>query len=879
MIEYRRSSIMTTIEMRKAFEQMLENIDSRMFLKASPLESGERSKLDKCLSETMYYDLLYANSKKADDLVAEIKQKIIAEDTHNFIFSGYKGCGKSTFVGYLLRHINVRSLVIKFDEHWEPKEGIIQNIVMFIYEKIFEDILPENGKEACRISDKYIEIFNDNMNGDFIEKHIDLHDYFTFFTHKLMYAVRLRKQQNFNREHVKIALRDHVKAHIKSNSISNLMMLLVFWDVAERIVNNESPKCCIVFENLDVIYNTEDVPELVRNVVAFRNNIDKITESIFYNGEIISDPTQDYILVFVMRETTTAEFSSSINHFSDRKIRFQPFMMVSEIYDLYDIILKRYQYLISIKDQFFKNQRFMTMVKTIEDILGILQDSVTRKRIFAIFNNDYRTSIEALCKFNFSDPQFLLGVNRLKKIPINENWPTFGYRSIIYRHIFNQFVKDIYWGMIKKYEYTILDNGRAKSIYLDRMILLYLNNSQNIFVPEKLSEKEYVPLNMLYGEMLKFCKKPEIIVDVIWSMYSLQNSEIWNHFITFDDMHIVTKAELQQEMDSVLQKKEDIRFAKIRITLAGQVYLNYILPHFEYYVTRSQLSESGQLLDYYSIFCLSSEELCNIEKCRLIIKNERREIFMGCQRLYHFFLDELDKIEEFKGQNFLDTRFATIKISENTNRISRMYHCEKVIYSSIGYLESFRSFVFYQMDKVNSVGKFEADVEITSFMGKIANCNKNIQGKLPSEIFIGANKCIVLKYVNNSHILYITKKDGTTKEIDVKLNIIIEMIKICYNKLIVDSIVKLIKMFGFRKGQQITACSQGTSPICSAFDACIIKIASSHYEDFKTTITTKEGEKIQAENNRQLRQMRLEQRQLESEAKQRERLGSDEVIK
>lgn len=870
---------MTTIEMKEAFEQMLENIDSRMFLKASPLESGERSRLDKCLSETMYYDSLYANSKKADDLVAEIKQKIIAEDTHNFILSGYKGCGKSTFVGHLLRHIDARSLVIKFDEHWEPKEGIIQNIVMFIYEKIFEDILPKGGKEACRISEKYIEIFNDNMNGDFIEKHIDLHDYFTFFTHKLMYAVRLRKQQNFNREDVKVALRDHVKAHIKSNSISNLMMLLVFWDVAERIVNNESPKCCIVFENLDVIYNTEDVPELVRNVVAFRNNIDKITESIFYNGKIISDPTQDYILIFVMRETTTAEFSSSINHFSDRKIRFQPFMMVSEIYDLYDIILKRYQYLISVKHLFLENQRFANMLKTIENILGILQDSVIRKRIFAIFNNDYRTSVEALCKYNFSDPRFLLGVNRLKNISIEENWPTFGYRSIVYRHIFNQFVKDIYWGMIKKYEYTISDNGRVRSVYLDRMILLFLNNSQNIFIPEEFSEKEYIPLNILYEEILKFCKKPEIIVDVIWSMYNLQNSETWNHFITFDDMHTITKDELRQEMDSIIQKKEGVHFAKIRITLAGQMYLNYILPHFEYYAARSQLSESGQLLDYYSIFCFSSEELCNIEKCRLAIKMERKEILTGCERLYHFFLDDLDKIEEFKGQNFLDTKFATIKISEDTNRISRMYHCEKVIYSSIGYLESFRSFVFYQMDKVASMGKFEAEVEITNIVGKIVNCNKHSQEKLPQELFNGANKCVRLKRENNSHILHIIKKDGSTKEINVKLGVIIEMIKICYNKMIVDAIVELMKMFGFRKGKQITACSRGTSSICLAFNACITKIASSHYEDFTTAITTEEGEKIQAEHNRKFRQMRLEQRRLESEAKQRERIGRDEVIK
>lgn len=77
----------------------------------------------------------------------------------------------------------------------------------------------------------------------------------------------------------------------------------------------------------------------------------------------------------------------------------------------------------------------------------------------------------------------------------------------------------------------------------------------------------------------------------------------------------------------------------------------------------------------------------------------------------------------------------------------------------------------------------------------------------------------------------------------MKLGVIIEMIKICYNKMIVDAIVELMKMFGFRKGKQITACSRGTSSICLAFNACITKIASSHYEDFTTVITTEEGEK------------------------------------
>lgn len=97
--------------------------------------------------------------------------------------------------------------------------------------------------------------------------------------------------------------------------------------------------------------------------------------------------------------------------------------------------------------------------------------------------------------------------------------------------------------------------------------------------------------------------------------------------------------------------------------------------------------------------------------------------------------------------------------------------------------------------------------------------------------------------------------------------------------MIVDSIIELIKMFGFQNGKRSTACSRGTISICQAFDACIKKIESSNYEDFRTAITTAEGEKIQAENNRRFRQMRIEQRKLASKTKQRERSRCDEVSK
>lgn len=857
---------MNDIEMRKAFEQMLGNIDVRMFLKASPLESGERSKLDKVLSNDLYYESLYAHSEDAEKLIEEIKEKIDSEDTHNFILSGYKGCGKSTFVGYFLRKIDARSLIINFDDYWEPREGIYHNIVMFIYNKISEDFFPKNGDRPCIITEKYIDIFHDTGNGDFLESHVDLHGFFTYFTHKLSYVHWTRVGGGCSKEHVKQKLRDHVKAHIKSGSLSDLMMLLVFWDVAERIVENGSPKCCIVFENLDVIHNTEDVPELVKNIFAFRNNIDKISEAIYYQGQRICDPSQDYTLMLVMRETTKAEFTNSIDHFSDGKIRFQHFMSISKVYDLYDIISTRYHYLEKFEEKFADNQKFSKMMCAIESVRTILENSGTRKRIFAIFNNDYRTCIEALERFGFSDSRILKANNRFAKMSDSENWPLFGCRSVIFRQIFNYFVNDVFFKMVRKYEYSISENGRVGSINLDRMILLYLNNSQDIMSHEELSEKEYVPLNVLYLEVLKFCKKPETIVNAIWNMYDLQNTEMWNHLVTFDDMKIITVSELQSEMDAVIQKKEDFNFARIKITLAGQAYLNYILPHFEYYASRSELGHG------YSLFSLSSEELCDIRKIEKIIKSEKKEVVECCKRLYLFFGEVFDKTDEFKGKNFLETQFASIKASETKKTVSRMYHCEKIIYSNIGYLDSFRFFAFYMFDEVMRSGGFETDVNITDFIHRICVINKEFKKDFPTDFFGIDNKEIILKQRSTVQIVELHKNNGNIQQCVVPLDTIVRMIKVCYNKSLVDATIDLMRMFGFYNGSQCAKYSNGTNNIHEAFDACISRcIIPSKYEDFSTHITYEVGERIIAEGKKKDRRERQEKRQKENSERKRKK--------
>ena len=838
--------IMGYEEKKEEFEGMIEEVDIRMFLKASPLESGERSKLDRALTKDYYYEELYANSKAADDLVQEIIDKINNEDTHNFILSGYKGCGKSTFIGHFLRVYKSRSLLISFDDHWEPREGIYQNIVMFIYNKIFRDFFPPNNEKPCEVSEKYLDIFNQNENDYFIQSKHDLYDFFTYFNHKLAY-VKAEKENGNNDEDVKQKLRDHVKQHILSGSIANIMMLLVFWDIADRIVNNYDEQCCIIFENLDVIHNTKDVPKLVQNIVAFRNNIDKITESLYYQGKMVSNPSQDYILFFVMRETTKAEFTNSINHFSDKKIRFQHIMNMSDVYDIYGILDKRYKYLLKFKQRYSDRPKFQTMLKNIENTKCILEDSSLKNRLYSVFNNDYRTCIEALSKIGLSDKKITSTYMSLRQIDNDENWVTYGCRSIVYRRFLNAFVNDIFFKMIRKYEYSVSNDGKIRSVNLDRMILLYLNNSQNILANEKYREKEYISIKALYSEVLKFCKKPDTIVEAIWNMYDLQNTEMWNHLVTFDDVSDITYDELQNEMEAVKNNKDQVHYAKIRITRAGEVYLNHILPHFEYYAARSMKGVG------YSLFCNTAEELCDIRAIVDIIKAERKELSACCKKLFLFFKEVFDNIDDFKGVKFLDTNFATVKVSQTTDSISRMYHCERVIHSNIGYLDSFRFYVFFRLDEIVLKGGFNQDINILPFIQRLRIVNKEKCSILPKEVFNVSSECILTCQDDNHYIKYFVGEKE--KRILIDLQDIIEIMKICYNKSLVDMIIEYMKLFGFHNGVQSTIYSEGTKHICEAFDACIDhKIIKSGYLDFTTKINTQTGEAIISEFNKEQRQ-------------------------
>lgn len=812
--------------------ELVENSSVINYIKASPLESGLRSRLDKVLTEDYFYSNFYAHSEKAESRIKQLKKQISYNDTDMVILSGNRGCGKSTFMKYFLRQTGFSNILINFGDNWEPDVGIKKNIVMALNNRIYNDLFPYNDGEACNIICKYLEIFGQNDNR-LRWRQIDEDNYFLYFMDKLEYIRRLRLLDN-DTSSVMRYYEEDIRKHTLEGTIKQLMILLIFWDIAEKIENILENKCLIVFENLDIIYNTKDVDNIVRNLFSIKRELGRINYIDYHDRQI--DLIYSYILMLVIREDTLSEIQyviSGLEHFNTNRFRISN-VNITGLYYQSSIIGKKFECMklyLKKHPQYIGSKSFMQVYNAVKSIREILSDSYLNLCFSELFDYDFRASADVLGSIVLNDEDFECSQKLLDLDKEKQDWSAFGFHSRVLRKVFNLFTQEQYFANVQRFEYVSNRKGVICKVSLDRTILLYLYNSIN--------SGGIVPLDILLGELMKFCQEGDTIVDALWQMYDMRRNYQWNKLITFVDMRTITYDELMKELNAFVCKDSFYRFAGVKITKAGVSYLNYILPHFEYYAARCRDGEGK------SPFAMTAEEICDGAEFDQLLKDELEEITDCCQKLYFFCNNVFDVIDEFRGQRFLGTGFATQMMFPLYDGMHRMFYCERNIYAHINYLDNLRFYIFAVLDEVERRGGFNKEIDIRNTILGISRIRCDIYKAWSAKIFSENNFCCLkpknLHAKQDRKVQIVLSENRKEK---VPLADVVIVLKACLNLRLIEAICSFISMFGFYGKKKRTMYSDDTPRICTALDACINRIRSSGYIDFTTQIDLYTGENI-----------------------------------
>lgn len=212
-----QNTLISTNPINKEFDAVLEYTSLKAYLKASAYSSGERSPLEKKMNDTIYYNYIYAASKESEDYQKDILDRIEKDNARNIVLSGYKGCGKTTFVHHLIRTLDTRYLLLNFDDIVDYGSEIKTVLIMHAYNAITDDILEGN----CELSSTFLSIFASEENESQISKHYDVSNKFIWLFRKLEYA-RSLVQEEHNVTEAKMYLRDDIKLYLNEYDISRL---------------------------------------------------------------------------------------------------------------------------------------------------------------------------------------------------------------------------------------------------------------------------------------------------------------------------------------------------------------------------------------------------------------------------------------------------------------------------------------------------------------------------------------------------------------------------------------------------------------------------------------------------------------------------------
>ncbi len=731
---------------KKKKDSPIDIINMQYLLQASPFRREYTYNFSKRLKEDFFFNEFYSEMwlpKDNPDICEKniqfdklIRNELVSmenpdEKVSLFHLWGYAGCGKTTFIRHVLwdlsRNQSLRYNAINF-EHCNQISTALETTISRLIGK------NEDGtvNYLSRLTNN--ELFDlsaferiTSFLKSFSKKVQEYYHYKRDKSNDIMWLLHQVKESiEFQLSKPTIEMENvEDTASPYSIYIDFLLILLFFISIYKIEVSDSSARnTVILLDNVDSISNLKEEYTLLTAILNFLNASHLFFDQNYDNDNIITNGKKISLLIDEMKYSiflTTRVVT--VKRFRELKPDFEDFFgwdnheMPEYFYNHEDIISRRLSYYQK-SENYRGDSIVLQKMEGVYDLSKIVYRSSSFKRLF---NGNIRFCFSTLGYIydKFYGTALVDNCKRLNTEYDNKN-PTAGHgaNGIVLAMLLNYFKEnDIY---SKKLHLSTCTQDNK--ISLSRIILTILHENGGIC--SMLDIFDELPPKYVNERLCEY----------IWDL-SERERDIWRRLLTFERKIPVDEEELKQQYKS-FQKGERSRnaFTELILCRSGEVFLEIVLPHFEFMMSRCVAKKSYlENKAYHPLYCSNSLDM-----------------YYSCGTSRYVFEDKIDRVYKTVAECSLNSSYFVNEVIENCNyneytfinesalnyheddksevEGSKQSYIGRLVFSHVGYIESYRRYLKNSRNLTPDINK-----RLTLSIKKYLKLYKNAAKALHSE--------------------------------------------------------------------------------------------------------------------------------------------------
>ncbi len=602
------------------------------------------------------------------------------ENSLVIFIEGYAGCGKSTFVQYLLskqlKNYNYEYEYYNYDIGANSDKGKSDRIVAAIREGFIWQLIKCLSQNKKYVIDKFKELIS-QKEIKYLDSEFGIYNEFInvdTFDQAISYYKRNKDEDKF---------RSSLHKQLKGFSCTQILALDYVFRLSYYITSDKHDNSLlyVCYDNMDSIENSRELKKFANILVSMRKNIDEYINETYKNYHGMMMP--HFVIITTYRKITAAKIESSIHceridDYSEYNQYIQ-YVDASHFYSYYDIIEKREEYF----SKYIKERRLNgdILLSELSTIKKLIKTDFVHDRYAGLWNNNYRTCstiFHRIIKKYYQQVKACESFIDKRIDGYDESSSVFyGASAIFLSLICKVFHDGGMWGEEHMNLVELNNSKKDKSISeltsLSRLLLTYISNNKDYF--GNISAVSTLKIFNEFGELFK----PHAICRSLANMLARDRTDTWRRPIYYhrnainNDENIEDALIRQWEISIENKNKHSTPYTELLLCECGYAFIERLSTSFEYFSNR--ISNDNR-----SLYLTS-----NIEKMEQIIKKVYEAVKLCCEDMITF----SEKYMEIKGiLNY--KKYINAPIHPRTISGKPQLHTERIIFSHISYLNHCR---------------------------------------------------------------------------------------------------------------------------------------------------------------------------------------------